>query len=568
MLFRKYLLITMCFIFIITQFPIHQTEAANSDWLLLPEIVDVPVDKTFTVTFNNEVTLGDIDGMVIIHQGAFLPVTIKTKGRQAFITPVESLTADEDYEVRVFISNKKYKMNFRTIKPDPTKQLSYQGKVDVKSRTANNQVVKNINHYIARPTAGNPINIYVTDDYENRYGKGFAYEETADIVNSIIAERKTNPLLSADGLLDIFFYTNESNTVLDKNVQALIDWGQHSKYGPAVSSEMLMNGSTMPYDFRSSYVHEFVHFFDFHSFMFIENYNRPYVNYWGQNYNSWLIEGGAEYGGYFFYDYPRNNYNGLTKDFVRPNRESILSYAKQQGGNKKNLLYDVELNSFDDIHKSGSNNYGIHLALFWYLSETYGYQHIYDYAEYVGKTFKNIPTITQADKDSTAIKFFNKTEEEILKDWLIYFNYFDGKLQPFKETTTATATHIFQHNQPSVPESISKGLGFDENGTYKFLVNTADWIQEAGQEQSQSFKSTSTFQFELRASGHKPVKVTRNYLSQTGPTQSGDWIYGFGFDISPSEVSKLDKGTNYTLHPVNNHPIYKWIIPESIPFIW
>ena len=237
-------------------------------------------------------------------------------------------------------------MKFQTENTITNEQLSYQGKVDVKSRTANNQLVKDINHYIAKPNEGNPINIYVTDDYEIKYGKGFAYEETISIVNSIIAERKINPFAQPDGLLDIFFYTNESNTVLDKNVQALISFGQRSEYGTPIASEMLMNGSMMPYDFRSSYVNEFIHFFDFHSFIYKGNNNNTFSNYWGIIYNFWLIEGGAEYGGYFFYNYPKNTYNTLKKDFIQPNRTSILNYAKQQGGYKKNLLYDVELNSF------------------------------------------------------------------------------------------------------------------------------------------------------------------------------------------------------------------------------
>lgn len=449
--------------------------------------------------------------------------------------------------------------------PNGNASISYKGITDVKSRFADNQVIENVHYYVVNMGEGNPINIYVTQDYEKRFGKGFAYEETITIIHSIEKQRNAKPYTERLGMLDIFFYTNESNTALPKDHQAVIgSWD--GNYGNGVPTEMLMNGSTMPYDFRSSYVHEFIHFFDYQSFI-LEG-QHVFQKYWGDNYRFWLLEGGAEYGSYFFYDYPTNLKNNLSKNFVQPNRDSILNYAFAQGGRQEKLVYDMEMNSFDDIYKASSNNYGITLSLFWFLVEKFGYNELYDYVHDISKEFSNTNNITQDQKNRMAIKHFGKTEEAILKDWLVYFDYFGGDFKEFKETETGTAKYILKQGDSLTPNGVSQQFGNQQNGDYVFGVNLSNWIPNMGDNQALSFREKSTFTFTLVADGHESVEINRNTAFYTGGLNNQEQLYAFGFVISPSAQKKLVDGVSYTIVPSNNTTKYQWVIPNEVKLEW
>lgn len=561
---RQYLLIMIILALLILVPPPKVSMASTYEWITLPEMQDVPLSKTFTVTFNLPVTIEDIDGIVIYQGGKFLPAEIKVSGKQAFVTPVHAFSPNTHYDLRVFIDNKRYNMNFHTVKDTPLEgEVTYQGITDVKSQFANNQLIKNVHHYIADMGEGHPINLYVTDDYETRFGKGFAYEETVSMIQSIESYRQTKPYATPLGTLDIFFYTNESNTPLPKDYQAVIgSWSGNN--GEGMPSEMLMNGSTMPYDFRTSYVHEFIHYFDFQSY--ISQYGRAFEKFWGPNYQFWLLEGGAEFGGYFFYKYPENTKNHLRKDFVQPNRESILNYAKAQGGNKRNLLYDVELNSFDDIYKASSNNYGITLSLFWYLVEQFGYEELYSYVRYIGETFEGKTTITQEEKDKATIKFFGKTEETILKDWLYYFDNFGGELVEYQEITTGTANQLFFGDNPLLPNDVQENVKIHSKSGVNFLINIQEWIKELDHTQSHSFREHMTKEFRLTSSGHETVMVNFTGAYYTGALTDGNLLHAYQFNISESEMLKLKKGIDYKIEPVNNDSKYKWTFPDEVTF--
>ncbi|MFJ8064800.1 Ig-like domain-containing protein [Psychrobacillus sp. NPDC096426] len=547
--------------------PVTKTSAACSEWITLPELKEVPLSKVFTVTFNKEVTLGDIDSLEIFQGQESIPVKIEAKEKQAFVTPVNKLTPNTKYEIRIVIGAKRYIMTEQTVGTASSETLTYEGIKDVRSSFADGQLIKDVHHYSADFGEGHPINIYVTDDYEKRYGKGFSYDETISIVNSIESYRKTKPYTTELGTLNIFFYTNESNTALPKEHQAVIgSW--RSNTGDGVAAEMLMNGSMMPYDFRSSYVHKFIHYFDFQSFITEKNNPRTFEKFWGPNYRLWLLEGGAEYGGYFFYNYPENSKNNLKKDFVLPTRESILDYAKAQGRGKDNLILDIELDSFDDIDRASSNNYGVTLSLFWYLVEQYGYNHVYDYVRYIGDTFEGQQLITKEEKDNTAIKFFGKTEEQILQNWLDYFNYFDGKLQEYKETKTGTVNYVFRQGNPLLPHYVDAELGLRKDGTYHFAVNISEWIADMDYTQAYTFREKSTFEFQLNADGYPPVNVKRTIGFFTDTLSQDQRLFAFDFYISKEEQSKLVKGVDYKLQPLGNDSTYKWVIPDHLTFKW
>ncbi|MEK4406175.1 Ig-like domain-containing protein [Sporosarcina sp. FSL K6-6792] len=167
--------------------------AAVNDWITLPEMKDIDSSKIFSVTFNKLVAIEDIDGIVIFQGGNFVPVEITVNGRQAFVKPSHQFIPNTTYEMRIFIGDRRYKMNFESIGSTESGGLIYEGKKDVRSYFANDQLIKGINHYIVNLKEGYPINIYVTNDYEQRYGKGFAYEEMLSMIKSIEAKRKAKP---------------------------------------------------------------------------------------------------------------------------------------------------------------------------------------------------------------------------------------------------------------------------------------------------------------------------------------------------------------------------------------
>lgn len=442
-------------------------------------------------------------------------------------------------------------------------KLTYKGKKDVVSQFANGKKVTKINHYVLTMGEGNPINIYVTDDYNNEYGKGYAYTEIDKMIESIQKFRDEKPYKQPKSALNIFFYTNESKTPLPTDYQAALGaWS--SNQGEGVPTEMVVNGSTMPYDFRTSLQHELYHFFDYQSF--INQNDDTFQKYWGKGWQFWLLEGGAEYSSYFFYTYPKNTKNQLRKDLVQNNKESILAYAKAQGGNKQNLLYDTELDSFNDIYKASSNNYGITLSLFWYLVNQYGYEKVYDYARYIADTYSNQNNITTADKNKTAKKFFGKTEEDVLKDWLVYFNYFDGELGHYEEITTGTANYALSLEDPFVPESIRDFVktNLDTEG-FHFILNIEEWIEGRDYTQAHNFRDNMTYTFELYAEGYESVEAQASGAFFTDLFfENGDRVHAYHFSVKSEEMSKLVKGVQYSIKPINNHPTYKWIIPETI----
>ncbi|MDP5274319.1 copper amine oxidase N-terminal domain-containing protein [Chengkuizengella axinellae] len=435
------------------------------------------------------------------------------------------------------------------------------GKRDVSSKYASGKSIKNINYFELTIGEGSPIHIYVTDDYIKQYGEGYAYSEVGDMILSIAKHKEYKPYLDPTTSFHLFFYTNNSNTPLPQSYQAAAGtWGDDGYL------ELIINGSNMPYDFRTSLQHELYHYFDKLSELDSNKSKNIYKNYWGNDYRFWLLEGAAEYSSYFFYDYPKNTFNGLSKDIVKNTKEAVLNYAKQQGGNHEKLMFDYELNSFDDIKKASNNNYGITLSFFWYLVEQYNYETIYDYVGYISTNFNaNVP-ITQSEKDETAILFFGSTEEEILKDWLVYFDDFGG-FNKYEETTTGTANYILYKNDPLLSNDVRDMMNNNLQNGFNFMVNIEEWIDSRDHTQSQPFRDQSTDTFKLSADGYEDILVERTGAFYTHYLTNGEKLHAFQFFVPEHEASKMVEGVEYTLIPINNHPTYQWVIPEDIKIV-
>ncbi|MFS1514310.1 Ig-like domain-containing protein [Chengkuizengella sp. SCS-71B] len=390
--------------------------AKYEEWTELPEMKEVPLVKTFTIQFNKQILVEDIDGIVIESEDMFIPVTIALKGDEATVTPVEYLRASTDYTLRIFLDNSRYYMNFSTEKTD--ENFIYMGKKDVVSDYAPDEIITGLNYHRLDMGKGNPIHIYVTDDYEEEFGKGFAYTEVEDMIKSIEKMKDLQPYENVKSSLDIYFYTDDSDTPFPENTQGkAASWGNHT--------EILINGSTLPFDFRPVLSHEIVHYFDQQSSLDDKDKQKIYEEYWGEDYRFWLLEGGAEYIAYFHQKYPTNSFNDLDLISVKNSKSSIVKYVKKLKSNKAVLDKDIQLNSFDDIKRASDENYGVTLALFWYLAEEYGYEEVYEYVEYIGDHFEPEQSISGSEKDEIAKQFFDKTEEEILEDWLKYFDDFE-----------------------------------------------------------------------------------------------------------------------------------------------
>lgn len=412
---KSFFLCIAFILFICSSFFYKSTSYAKyEDWIELTEMTEVPIVKTFTIKFNKDIKMKDIDGIVIESNGMFIPATMKLKEDEVTVTPVEYLRPNTDYTVRIFLDHTRYYMDFSTEKTE--NKLIYMGKKDVQSEYDPSKMIEDIHYYRLDFGKGNPIHIYVTDDYDKTYGKGFAYSEIETMITSIEKVKQFKPYINTDSSLDIYFYTNDSNIPFSKETQGKASsWGEHT--------EILINGSNLPFDFRPVIQHEIVHYFDQQSSLDDSENQKIYEEYWGEDYRFWLLEGSAEYSAFFHHTYADNTINDLNFSLVQNTKRSILQNAKNLSSSYEVVNKNQKLKSFADIKKASDDNYGAALALFWYLEKEYGYEQIYNYVEYIADHF-NSKAIQQNEKDKTAIKFFGKTEEQILKDWLAYFDHF------------------------------------------------------------------------------------------------------------------------------------------------
>ncbi|MDP5274699.1 copper amine oxidase N-terminal domain-containing protein [Chengkuizengella axinellae] len=303
------------------------------------------------------------------------------------------------------------------------------GKASVRALIINYELIRDLNHFQFNFDEGNPVDVYVTDDYIEKFGEGFAYSEVGDMIESISQYKDIAPHLDSKKTLDIFFYTDDSDLLPTD------EWGSFSNWDDRYS-EILINGSKLAEfgDFRVDLTHELVHYFDL-QYEFYEVDNMPiFENYWDASDLNWLFEGGAEYGSYFFYDYDESeNYQNFAETTTLRTETTFEGYDENEIG-----LYGIELwlnddaplDSFDDLYDYSSNDYNAYFSFYWFLVEEYGYETIYDYMEYISDHFKASATITQGEKDEAANKFFGMTEEEVLEAWLDYFDYFDDYVTP------------------------------------------------------------------------------------------------------------------------------------------
>ena len=92
--------------------------SVSGSWQSLPSKMGVSINKDWTVTFSDIVSLDKIDGMVIekIKDKTFIPVRIHLSptAKQAKVTPIDEYIQGEEYMMKIFLSNgKNYKMSFK-----------------------------------------------------------------------------------------------------------------------------------------------------------------------------------------------------------------------------------------------------------------------------------------------------------------------------------------------------------------------------------------------------------------------------------------------------------------------
>lgn len=77
---------------------------------------NVSLDRAWTITFNDQVTMDKIDGIVIQKGSQFIPVTITINDNQSItIKPVNPYEKASKYSLKIFLSNgKKHSMDFTT----------------------------------------------------------------------------------------------------------------------------------------------------------------------------------------------------------------------------------------------------------------------------------------------------------------------------------------------------------------------------------------------------------------------------------------------------------------------
>ncbi|WP_148271519.1 hypothetical protein [Solibacillus silvestris] len=72
----------------------------SNEWITFPSKQDIPLKKSWTVTFSDIVTFDKIDGAVIESNNKFIPVDINFSGNsQLTISPVHTYEANVTYRM-------------------------------------------------------------------------------------------------------------------------------------------------------------------------------------------------------------------------------------------------------------------------------------------------------------------------------------------------------------------------------------------------------------------------------------------------------------------------------------
>jgi hypothetical protein len=340
-----------------------------------------------------------------------------------------SYSTDEDTsynKLKLAISD-----NSKNITSSPLPQLKYLGKCDVTGTQFTKETLKDLNHYEFDMGSGYPIEIYVTDHYDSKYGKGFGYEDIPEMFKSI-SKFYTNYKPYEKIPLSYFFYGNTDGTIAGTPEQGFSLQQQAACWADPnrTKTEITFNADSMSWqDFRQQLLHETVHYYDLALYN-LDGLRSFYYDAGSDGYSAfWFIEGSAQYLSSMLYDLPKSSKNNLPEQVVLDTKEKMIQYSKDLCKNNPRVVINQPDNlvTFNDIYRSSKNNYGVVMSLFWYLEKTFGYESTYKYASVIDTLYKNSyapVVISQEERDKVAVEFYGKTEKEILKDWLVYFDNF------------------------------------------------------------------------------------------------------------------------------------------------
>ncbi|NMM64423.1 hypothetical protein HBE96_17530 [Clostridium sp. P21] len=126
-LLKKISSLAISFIIFSVSIPVHASDTGT--WRTLPDRTNIALDKTWTLTFNQDVTPDKIDGITIENEqtNTYIPVSVNlhptSNSKQIQITPVNNYDSNTKYSLRLFLNNgKRIKLNFTT---QDTNDLEY-----------------------------------------------------------------------------------------------------------------------------------------------------------------------------------------------------------------------------------------------------------------------------------------------------------------------------------------------------------------------------------------------------------------------------------------------------------
>lgn len=95
---------------------VEEAVEQKAQWIDLGAVKNVPLQKSWTVTFSQTVDYSKVDGAVIEINNKYIPVEVDITGRKTMtITPVHHYEPNKTYTLKVFLNNgKRYKMTFTT----------------------------------------------------------------------------------------------------------------------------------------------------------------------------------------------------------------------------------------------------------------------------------------------------------------------------------------------------------------------------------------------------------------------------------------------------------------------
>lgn len=399
---------------------------------------------------------------------------------------------------------------------------------------------------------GFPVEIYVTDAFRDNYGDRYAVQEIGPMLLALTQARQLAPYLQENQTLKMFFYYDEPLIEFSPSSDAQMDWQLNNRGPDGFDVEIRFNGGKLLSDFRPLVIQHLSYYFDYYRFDVANPDNdmlETFAQYWSSG-RKWMMEGAAVYSSHMDYAYDAAKAPlrfppfkpAITKvDVIRMVKSHNWGRTIDNAGNTDSFGEVV------GVYPLSHDNYmSIAYSLYWYLAFAYGQDRIYAYADQVARDYAGGRTVTKELKDQSAQSVFGKTEAEIIRDWIVFYDDFN----PSHKVTSASIVHAAAKGSP-LPDGFGSSwdsiLNADSRVALIFFLS----MDAESRDELFRFLDNAPNTFILHADGKADVTVRTDDHAGNNLT-----IYNRNLGMHAICLyvisGTIEAGVNYQIEPVAN----------------